>query len=109
MVIAEAMACGTPVIAARAGALPVVAGHAGRLFPAGDAPALARHLREVMESDRERERMTRLGREQARRYTWEISARKFEATLREAVTGSVSQRARSQLGALKSIRRWLSR
>lgn len=105
----EAMASGTPVIAARAGALPVVAGHAGRLFPAGDAPALARHLREVLTSDRERDRMSEMGLEQARKYTWPIAARKFEAVLRDAVSGSVRQRARSQLGGLRSIRRWLSR
>ncbi len=107
--VLEAMACGTPVIAARAGALPVVAGRAGRLFPAGDAPALARHLREVLGSERERQRMSELGHEQAARYTWEIAARRFEEVLREAVAGSSTQRARSQLGALRSVRRWFSR
>jgi glycosyltransferase involved in cell wall biosynthesis len=47
---AEAMACGTPVVATRAGALPEVveAGGGGVLTPVDDAPALARAISELL-------------------------------------------------------------
>jgi glycosyltransferase involved in cell wall biosynthesis len=47
----EALAAGTPVIAARAGALPEVIAdaHAGRLVPPRDPPALAKAIIEVLE------------------------------------------------------------
>ncbi len=105
----ESMACGTPVIAARAGALPAAVGRAGRLFPAGDSSALANQLREVLGSPAERERLIRAGREQASRFTWERSAERVEAVLREAASGSTRDRAKAQLGGLRNIRSWLKR
>ncbi len=105
----EAMASGTPVIAARAGALPAAVGRAGRLFPAGDAPALAKQLRDVLGSDAERERMRRAGYEQASEFSWDRSAREVEKVLREAAEGSTRDRAKAQLGGLRSIRHWLKR
>jgi len=103
----EAMACGTPVIAARAGALPAAVGRAGRLFPAGDAPVLAKQLRDVLGSEPERRRMSSAGHEQAARFTWERSATAVEDVLREAAGGNVRERAKAQLGGLRSLRRWL--
>ncbi len=44
----EAMACGTPVVASRAGALPEVVGNAGLLFSPHDAQELGRSLTKVM-------------------------------------------------------------
>jgi len=41
LVAAEAMAAGAAVVVSDAGALPEVVGDAGRVFPAGDAAALA--------------------------------------------------------------------
>jgi glycosyltransferase involved in cell wall biosynthesis/GT2 family glycosyltransferase len=43
----EAMACGVPVVASDAGALPEVVGEAGIIVPTGDAAALARALVEA--------------------------------------------------------------
>jgi glycosyltransferase involved in cell wall biosynthesis len=48
---AEAMACGTPVVATRAGALPEVlaAGGGGILVPPGDAEALAKAIATLLD------------------------------------------------------------
>lgn len=105
--VLEAMAAGTPVVAARAGALPEVVGGAGRLFPAGDAPALASHLRDVLESPADAARMGAEGREHAASYSWDRAARGIEGVLREAVTLTRSQLARKQVASLRSLTRWL--
>lgn len=55
LVALEAMACGIPVVAARAGALPeLVPSHCGRLCPPRDAQAMARAVRELFEADARR-------------------------------------------------------
>src|SRR5207248_6724789 len=46
--VIEAMACGLPVLAARAGALPETVGGAGLTFTADDAVDLARQVRRVL-------------------------------------------------------------
>jgi len=51
LVAAEAMACGTAVIATNHGAIPEVVGDTGRLFPPGDADALATEIRDFLQSE----------------------------------------------------------
>ncbi len=51
--VLEAMACGVPVVAARATALPETVGDAGLTFRPEDADDLARQLRRVLMSERE--------------------------------------------------------
>jgi len=105
--VLEAMAAGTPVVAARAGALPEVVGRAGRLFTAGDSAALAAHLRDVLGSRDVAARMGAEGRERASSFSWDRAARGIEAVLREAVGLGRGARARSELGSLRSLTRWL--
>ncbi len=61
---AESMACGTPVVATSAGALPEVVGEdgAGILVPPRDAQALAMAIRQILEDGLQRERMAKAGR-----------------------------------------------
>jgi glycogen(starch) synthase len=68
LVALEAMACGVPVIAARAGGLPEIVedGMTGLLVPAGDAPALANAIVSLLKDRRERTQMGSAGRERAR-------------------------------------------
>src|SRR5207253_416375 len=46
--VVEALACGTPVVAARAAALPETVGDAGLTFAADDPADLARQVRRVL-------------------------------------------------------------
>jgi glycosyltransferase involved in cell wall biosynthesis len=50
MVLAEAMASGTPILASSSGAIPEVAGSAARYFSPGDWPGLARMIVELVGS-----------------------------------------------------------
>ena len=75
----EALACGTPVVASRAGALPEVVGEDGvcaRLVEPGDAGALATTLGELLDSPAERARLGAAGRARAvERFGWTSVAR----------------------------------
>jgi glycosyltransferase involved in cell wall biosynthesis len=75
--VVEAMACGTPVVAATDEAMREVAGDAavfGSDVPAGVRRALA-----------ERERLSAAGIERAKAFTWEETARRTAAAYREAL------------------------
>ncbi len=70
LAVAEAMACGTPVIAADAGGMPEVVGHdgeAGLVFRNGDADDLERQISFLIESPHLRARMRQAARERAER------------------------------------------
>ena len=67
----EAMACATPVVASRAGALPEVVGDCGVLVKAGDAGALALALADLLDDPARRERLGRAGRARVcEKYSW---------------------------------------
>jgi glycosyltransferase involved in cell wall biosynthesis len=57
LVIAEAMACGTPVVAFARGGIPeLITPHAGRLVPPGDVTAMAAAIPEAIRLSRDRVR-----------------------------------------------------
>lgn len=74
----EAMACGTPLVATTAGALPEVAGTDGEtalLVPPGDPSALALVLGRLLDDDGLRARVGAAGRARvAQRFTWARTA-----------------------------------
>ena len=82
----EAMACGTPVIAADAGSLPEVVGNAGLLVPARDEAALARVLDQAIDHLGLVGELCQAGRDRARQFTWERSAETHVEVYR-SVTG----------------------
>jgi glycosyltransferase involved in cell wall biosynthesis len=78
--VLEAMACGTPVVAAQNSSLPEVIGQAGILVDAADQDALARSLfRLLTEPDLVRN-LRDLGLRQSRQFTWEGAAAKLLKT-----------------------------
>ena len=76
LIALEAMASGTPVVAARAGALPDTVGDAGVV--ADDIPGAVQAL---LADDAERARLRDAGLVRAARFTWDRTAREVDALL----------------------------
>jgi glycosyltransferase involved in cell wall biosynthesis len=89
----EAMSCGTPVVATRAGALPEVVGadetgasECAVLVEPGDAEALAAAIRTLVDAPDERARLGAAGRRRAlERYSWTAVAEATVAAYAEAI------------------------
>jgi phosphatidylinositol alpha-mannosyltransferase len=74
IVLVEAMAVGTPVVASDLQAFRDVAGDAARFFPAGDSGALAGNLIELLVDQAASADLGELGKSRARRFDWETVA-----------------------------------
>lgn len=70
----EAMAYGTPLIAAASTALPEVVGDAGLLVAPDDVAGWAAAIVGLLDADEERARLAEAGRQRAARYTWAANA-----------------------------------
>ncbi|MGB8404532.1 MAG: glycosyltransferase family 4 protein [Mycobacterium sp.] len=79
IVLVEAMAAGTPVVASDLDAFRRVldAGEAGRLVPVDDSDALAEALVELLRDEDARSRYSRAGTEAVRRYDWSVVAQQI--------------------------------
>jgi len=85
---AEAMACGLPVVATTAGALPEVVAHGetGILVPPKDPPALAQAIRRLLFDDELRRRMGEAGRRRVEAlFTWPQAARRTVEVYQEVL------------------------
>jgi glycosyltransferase involved in cell wall biosynthesis len=78
------MACGTPVLAARAGSLPEVVGEAGLLVPPCDEEALAEALGKLLDHPDITRDLGEAGRKRSELFTWERSAEEHLAVYEEA-------------------------
>jgi glycosyltransferase involved in cell wall biosynthesis len=74
----EAMACGVPVVAARAGALPETCGDAARYADPADPDDIATQVESALEDDA----LRRAGPARARQFTWERTAEELDALMR---------------------------
>ena len=70
----EAMAAGTPVLAANTGALPEVVGDAGMLLPPDDVEAWATAMAQVNDDDGLRRSLVERGQTWSERFTWATTA-----------------------------------
>jgi glycosyltransferase involved in cell wall biosynthesis len=83
-VLTEAMACGVPVVGSRSGEIPWVIAEAGRIFPEGDAGALASILVELAGDRAQRAALAAAGRARVlARFTQAQVAAETAATYRE--------------------------
>jgi len=87
LVLLEAMAAGTPVVATSVGGVPDVldSGRAGRLVPYGDAAALAIALRSVRGDPAETRKRVDEGRRRVQGFDWSATVERHRALYRELV------------------------
>jgi len=85
LVLLEAMAAGTPIVATAVGGVPDVLddGRAGRLVPYGDSVALARALRSVTEDAGETERLRSVASRRVQGFDWSVTVDRHRALYRE--------------------------
>lgn len=83
MPVLESMACGTPVLCARASSLPEVAGDAAELIDPADSNAWARSLRAVAADAGAREGLRVAGLARAAEFSWQQCAEQTLSVLRE--------------------------
>ncbi len=79
MPMLEAMACGTPVVASRASALPEIGGEAALYVAPEDPDAWAFGLRSIVEDASLRERLRIAGLERVTHFNWDESTRRHLA------------------------------
>ena len=80
--VLEAMTVGVPVVAARAGAIPEIAGDAALLVEPTDVDHRAGALTRVLSEDALRDELVARGRDRVRAYSWEDTARGLAACYR---------------------------
>lgn len=81
--ILEAMACGVPVIASKATALPEVLGDAGIQFDPTDVDELAADIRHVIDDEMLSRDLVQRGLQRAKEYSWEQTRDQIWAVLNE--------------------------
>lgn len=104
--VAEAMACGLPVIVSKSGALPdlVEAGRTGLVVERGDAAGLARAIETLLDDPQRRVTMGRAARERAEAFFgWDNVVRRLDAVYRgvalaNAATTEAAQSSSHGLG-----------
>lgn len=82
---AEAMACGTPIVASNRSSLPEVVGEAGLLVDPNDTEALARAIRRILEEPALAEDLGEQGRRRASRFSWRKAARAMDRLFEQAL------------------------
>jgi glycosyltransferase involved in cell wall biosynthesis len=82
------MACGRPVVASRAGALPEVVGDAGILVPPEDPVALAKALVELLSDPRKRQDLGAKAVARAQMFSLEKRAQRLVELVKEVAHGA---------------------
>lgn len=99
--LVEAMAASLPIVATRACGIPEVLGEgeAGLLVEAGSASALAHGIEKLLLDPELQERLGRVARERARRYSVRVMLSKIEALYRELLEGEQGCRGAAVQGS----------
>ncbi len=84
MPVLEALACGTPVVTSRRGALPEVAGESAVYVDPLSPEDIARGLRAVLENPELRAKLASEGLKRAAAFQWEASARTLAGVFEKA-------------------------
>lgn len=98
MILTEAMAAGTPVVATDMDAFRRVLDGAGRLFPAGDASALATALGSLLDHPGDRTGLAEHGRQAVAAYDWPVVAGRVLEVYASAIEASGGRVVDEHLG-----------
>lgn len=88
--VVEALACGTPVLAANTSSLPEAGGPAALYFDPRSAEALADLLASLTADEAGRDRVRQAGPAQAARFSWEQAGRETAAVYRHLLAEAMS-------------------
>lgn len=91
--VLEAMRCGAPVIASNATSIPEVAGSEMALFDPLSVASISKKLREALVDDDLRSKLRDLAAEQAKKFSWDQTARLALAAFEETCKGKRSRPA----------------
>lgn len=86
MPVVEAMACGTPVAAARSSSIPEAGGEAALYFNPDDADELTTHLSAVLDDGDLAKSLCEKGLDQARRFSWKRAGEETARVYRRALS-----------------------
>lgn len=84
LTVLEALACGTPVAASNAAAIPEVTGEAALLFDPNRVEEIATSIRKIVLEESLRTSLRTRGLERAKQFSWEEVARRTDAALQTA-------------------------
>lgn len=87
MPVVEAMACGTPVVAADTSSIPEAVGDAGLLCDPHSAGDLAQRMASVLYDAAQSDKMRRLGLQHAQQFSWETAGRETAVVYQKALAG----------------------
>jgi glycosyltransferase involved in cell wall biosynthesis len=80
IVLLEAMACGTPIVASDVGGIPDVVGDIGRIFKYGDTRALAENIIDILDNEEQEREKSIQGRAKViEQFTWSAVVDRLEA------------------------------
>jgi glycosyltransferase involved in cell wall biosynthesis len=92
-VVLEAMACGLPAIAPRAGGIPslLADGESGMLYSPGNAAQAAEFVRHLLDDDASRRAMGQSARQRASGCSWDNAAEQLREFYRETISDHASR------------------
>jgi glycosyltransferase involved in cell wall biosynthesis len=82
----EAMACGIPVITSNTSSLPEVVGDVGIMVDTTDVNSLCEAMHSVLTNKELWSRMSNMGRERSKLFSWEIAAKEILGVYDEALS-----------------------
>ena len=85
MPVVEAMACGTPVVAARSSSIPEAGGKAALYFDPGDIDTFIDQMATVLDDTRIVNSLREKGKEQARHFSWERAGQETSLVYQKAL------------------------
>ena len=97
----EAMHCGAAVIAANTSSLPEVIGNEGALFDPFDEQAIASKIMQVLTDEAFRQRLISHGLQQARKFSWDSTARRAMDALEVMLSKRASDAAKPAVSAAR--------